>query len=46
LKAKVKRAIQFSDGTKIAFEQDHEGVLLRLPKVPNEIDYVVELQLK
>ncbi len=46
LKAKVKRAVQFLDGVKIAFKQDAEGVLLRLPKVPNEIDYVVELQLK
>ena len=46
LKAKVKKAIQFVDGTSIAFLQDKEGVLLKLPKVPSEVDYVVELLLK
>ena len=46
LKAKVKKATQFVDGTSIAFSQDKEGVLLKFPKVPTETDYVVELLLK
>ena len=46
LQAKVKKAIQFVDGTDISFKQDKDGVLLKFPKVPNETDYVVELQLK
>jgi alpha-L-fucosidase len=43
---KVKKATQFVDGTSIAFQQDKDGVLLKLPKVPTETDYVVELTLK
>lgn len=46
LKAKVKKATQFVDGTSIVFSQDKEGVLLKFPKVPTETDYVVELLLK
>jgi alpha-L-fucosidase len=46
LKAKVKKATLFVDGTSIAFSQDKEGVLLKFPKVPTETDYVVELLLK
>ena len=46
LKVKVKKATQFVDGTSIAFQQDKDGVLLKLPKVPTETDYVVELTLK
>ena len=46
LKAKVKKATCFVDGTAITFQQDKEGVLLKLPKVPTETDYVVELLLK
>ena len=46
LKAKVKKAIQFVDGSSVAFSQDKEGVLLKFPKVPTETDYVVELLLK
>ena len=46
LQAKVKKAIKFVDGTDISFKQDKDGVLLKFPKVPNETDYVVELQLK
>ena len=46
LQEKVKKAIQFVDGTAISFKQDKDGVLLKFPKVPNETDYVVELQLK
>ena len=46
LKAKVKKAVQFVDGTPVTFRQDKEGVLLTFPKVPTETDYVVELTLK
>ena len=46
LKAKVKKATQFIDGTSISFQQDKDGVLLKFPKVPTETDYVVELLLK
>ncbi len=43
---KVVQAIQFDNQTPIKFKQDKDGVLLKLPKVPTEIDYVVELKLK
>ena len=46
LKAKVKKAVQFVDGTPVTFRQDKEGVLLTFPQVPTETDYVVELTLK
>jgi alpha-L-fucosidase len=46
LKAKVKKATQFVDGSSIFFQQAKDGVLLKLPKVPTETDYVVELLLK
>ena len=46
LKGKVKKATQFVDGASIAFLQDRDGVLLKLPKVPTDTDYVVELLLK
>ena len=46
LKAKVKKAIQFVDGSAIGFSQDKDGVLLKFPKVPTETDYVVELLLR
>ena len=46
LKAKVKKATRFVDGTTITFVQDKDGVLLKLPQVPIETDCVVELLLK
>lgn len=46
LKAKVKKAQQFIDQAPVSFQHVKEGILLHLPKVPNEIDYVVELTLK
>lgn len=47
LDARVKSAKVFVDGTRVEFEQYRDGgVLLRLPKVPDEIDYVVELTLE
>ena len=46
LHVKVKKAIQFVDGTPVSFKQDKDGVLLKFQKVPTETDYVVELLLK
>lgn len=46
LQAKVKKAVRFTDKTPLVFKQDKNGVLLKFPKVPEEIDYVVELQVK
>lgn len=46
LTAKVSKAIQFTDKTPIQFKQTKQGVLLELPKVPDEIDYVIELTIK
>lgn len=44
--AKVKKAVQFADKAPISFKQDSEGVLLKLPKVPDDVDYVIELIIK
>ena len=47
LEATVKDAKMFIDGTPVKFRQEKGGgVLLKLPKVPDEIDYVIELTLK
>lgn len=46
LVAKVSKAVQFADKTPIQFKQTKQGVLLELPKVPDEIDYVIELTIK
>lgn len=46
LKAKVKKAVRFTDRTPVSFRQDNDGVLLKLPEVPNTIDYVIELTIK
>lgn len=46
LKSKVKKAMQFADKAPVAFTQDKEGVILKLPKAPDEVDYVIELIIK
>lgn len=46
LKAKVKKAIQFTDKTPVTFTQDKDGIFLKLNKAPDDIDYVIELILK
>ncbi len=46
LNAKVAGAVQFVDRAPVSFTQEKGGVLLRLPKVPNEVDYVIEMTLK
>ena len=42
---KIRKATCLNDGTKVAFSQDKDGVLLKLGKVPSEIDFIVELTL-
>ena len=46
LTAKVKKALQFADKAPVSFRQDGEGIWLKLPKVPDETDYVIELTIK
>lgn len=41
---KVKKATVFKDRAPLVFTQDKQGVLLKLPAVPDETDYVVELE--
>jgi len=43
---KGKSARLFLDKRPVKFTQDADGVLLKLDKVPDELDYVVELELK
>ncbi len=43
---KILNAVQFADKEPVRFKQDSEGVLLKFPKVPDEIDYVIEITLK
>ena len=46
LAAKVKKAVQFTDKAPISIRQEKDGVLLKLPKVPDDVDYVIELTIK
>ena len=46
LKAKVKKAIQFISKTPLSFKQEKNGILIKLPQVPDDIDYVIELVIK
>lgn len=46
MSSKVKKATLFADKTPVSFKQDANGVLLNLPQVPSDIDYIVELTLK
>lgn len=41
---KVKKAVCFRDRSAVKFRQDKEGVVLMLPEVPTDTDYVVELE--
>ncbi len=43
---KVKSARVFLDKKPVKFTQDVDGVLLKFDKVPDELDYVVELELR
>ena len=42
----IKKAFVFKDKSKLSFIQNKQGVILQLPELPSEIDYIVELQLK
>lgn len=46
LAAEVKSAVQFIDKKTVPFKPQEGGILLLLPKVPTEVDYVIELTLK
>ena len=46
LAVKVKKAVVFADKTPVSFRQDGDGVFLKLPKVPDEVDYVIELTVQ
>lgn len=46
LKAKVKKAVVFKNRASVNFKQDKEGILLRLPEIPADTDYVIELTIK
>lgn len=43
---KVKTANVFKNKSSIKIKQDKQGVLIYLPQTPEDIDYVVELQLE
>lgn len=40
---KVKKAVCFKDKQTISFKQDKNGIVLQLPEVPTDIDYIVEI---
>ena len=42
---KVKKALVFKDRSEIRFVKAKTGVLLELPEIPKDIDYVVELTI-
>ena len=46
LKAKVKKVIQFISKTPLSFKQEKDGIFIKLPQVPDDIDYVIELVIK
>lgn len=43
---KVKKAKEFASGKPVRFKQDKDGVWLSFGKVPDEIDYVIELEIQ
>ena len=43
---KVKRAKEFASGKPVRFKQDKEGVWLLFGKVPEDVDYVIELEIQ
>ena len=46
LKEKVKKAIHFISKTPLSFKQEKDGIFIKLPQVPDDIDYVIELVIK
>ena len=43
---KVRKAVTFADRSPVKFSKTKEGITLHLDRIPDEIDYVVELELK
>lgn len=43
---KVRSAVKFADRTPVKFSKSKEGITLHLDKVPEEVDCVIELELK
>ncbi len=43
---KVKSARVFIDKKPVKFTQDADGILLKLDKVPDDLDYVIELEVR
>ena len=43
---KVKRCVRFDDRSAIRYQQDKEGILIKLDQIPDEIDLVVEIEWK
>ncbi len=43
---RVRSARLFDDGSNVGFTREKQGVLLRLGKVPDVIDHIVELTLE
>lgn len=41
---KIKKARLYKDGSPVKFTQNKQGIVLNLPEVPSDIDYVVELE--
>lgn len=41
---KIKKARLYKDGSPVKFTRDNQGIILSLPEVPSDIDYVVELE--
>ena len=46
LSKKVKSITEFDSKKSLKFTQDRDGILIKLPKVPTEIDYIVIVNLK
>lgn len=43
---KVRKAVCLNDGRKIDFIQDADGVLLKLGRIPDETDCIIELEIR
>lgn len=46
VKGKVQKAVVFGSNEPVRFRQTREGVLLELGKVPDEVDYIIELTMR
>ena len=46
IKAKVIKAVNFDTRKPVKFKQTKEGIVFELEKIPTEIDYIIELEMK